>query len=171
MIVRPKQVYESFSVLAAIGGVIAIGLISGGGRDKKTTNDSLSQKVTSNPTVVLNGGHRPTPDVEAVASPAAADITLTRLAQNESGGNPLAHNKAEDARGILQIRKVMIDDVNRIIRVRRIVGLAEYTHDDAYNPVKAADMLYLFCWHYGFDTFEEIDSAWISGPDRNHIRK
>jgi hypothetical protein len=41
-------------------------------------------------------------------------ILLAALIQVESSGNPRAYNRAEDAAGVLQIRRIFVDDLNRI---------------------------------------------------------
>ena len=41
---------------------------------------------------------------------------MNAIIQVESRGNPKAHAQGEDAVGILQIRKCMVDDVNRILK-------------------------------------------------------
>jgi hypothetical protein len=41
-------------------------------------------------------------------------ILLAAIIQVESSGNPRAYNQREDAVGILQIRRILVDDLNRI---------------------------------------------------------
>lgn len=80
------------------------------------------------------------------------------ICQVESGGNPDAHNPGEDARGIAQIRAIMVKDVNRIAGT-------SYRHDDAYDPEKAREMFDIYCTHYHpHGTAEQLARAWNGGP-------
>lgn len=52
-----------------------------------------------------------------MAVPAWAEqINLAKIAQIESSGNPLAHNKKDDSRGLYQITKIALDDFNMFHR-------------------------------------------------------
>jgi len=98
-----------------------------------------------------------------VTSSTRAEPTRDQLwhavCQVESGGNPKAHAKGEDARGIAQIRAIMVKDVNRIL------GHAKYTHDDAWDPVKSREMFDVYLDHYWpGGTAEECARAWNGGP-------
>lgn len=54
----------------------------------------------------------------------------------ESRHNPFEHNISEDARGVMQIRHIMIQEINQM-------GY-DYVHSDAWNPYKAASMFIKF---------------------------
>jgi len=83
----------------------------------------------------------------------------------ESHGDRYAYNEFEDAKGIVQIRPIMVRDVNRIIKVRHIAGVKPYVHDDAYDPIKSREMFDLFQWYYCPDgTVEEQHRKWNEGP-------
>ncbi len=41
------------------------------------------------------------------------NIDMSRIAAIESSGNPRAHNKDDDSRGLYQLRKIVIDDYNQ----------------------------------------------------------
>ena len=93
-------------------------------------------------------------------------IALQILVAVESGGNPKAFNAEEQAVGILQIRPVLVADVNRI------VGEPRFSHSDAWDPGKSLRMATLYLEHYG--TRERlgreprvVDYAllWCAGPD------
>ena len=56
----------------------------------------------------------------------------------ESGMNNQAWNRPEDACGVLQIRKIMVDEVNRIS------GEERFTYADRWNALKAAQMCSTF---------------------------
>ncbi len=87
---------------------------------------------------------------------------MNAIIQVESRGNPNAHAKGEDAVGILQIRKCMVDDVNRIL-IRRGSSL-RYTYNDRWSEVKSKEMFDIFCTYYGLDTAEEMARCWNGGP-------
>lgn len=81
------------------------------------------------------------------------------ICQVESGGDPDAHNPSEDARGIAQIRAIMVEDINRI------VGENRYAHNDAYNPAKAREMFDIYNRHYHpKGDYERIARCWNGGP-------
>ena len=84
----------------------------------------------------------------------------------ESNNNPNAIGDNGKAKGILQIHKSVIDDVNRIYKTT-------YVHDDAYNVTKAVDICkkYLLYWgnHYTKKenkkpTLEVLSRIWNGGP-------
>jgi len=95
------------------------------------------------------------------------------IEQVESKGNPRAHNKDEDARGIIQIRAIYVADANRIL------GEERYVHDDAFDPAKAWEMFGVvtsyYIRHYGYpDTFEtraRIHNGGGKGPQRKSTLK
>ena len=85
----------------------------------------------------------------------------------ESGGDPLAVNKAEGAYGILQIRKIYVEDVNRIAGTT-------FTHEDAFNEEKAMKMFVIYNLHYiralerregRKATWEDVVRMHNGGPD------
>lgn len=87
---------------------------------------------------------------------------LNAIIQVESGGNPNAHAKGEDAVGILQIRKCMVDDINRILKRRDIS--ASYSYEDRWCTIKSKEMFDIFCDYYNLDTPEEMARCWNGGP-------
>ena len=80
----------------------------------------------------------------------------------ESSGNDSAYNASEDAVGCLQIRKTMVDDVNRILK-RKGSNLI-YTYKCRWNRKKSIEMFNIFCDHYNLSTAEEIARCWNGGP-------
>ena len=83
---------------------------------------------------------------------------IAAIIQVESNGNPRAHNKSEDAVGILQITPIMVAEVNRIAGTRfklsdrwdahcSLLMFAHYTNH--YTP----------CW-----TPELVARRWNGGP-------
>ena len=68
--------------------------------------------------------------------------TLERLVLVESGGDPTARNTATDAVGILQIRPMYVNEVNRI------VGKQRYTLADRYSVKKSIEMFQIIQEYY-----------------------
>ena len=87
---------------------------------------------------------------------------LSALMFVESGNNDSAHAIGEDAVGCLQIRKTMVDDVNRILK--RQGKEHRFTYDDRWLRQKSIQMFDIYCKHYGFTTAEEIARCWNGGP-------
>jgi len=92
----------------------------------------------------------------------------TAIETVESGGDPKAWKKDEDARGIIQIREIYVADANRIL------GEERFAHDDAFDPAKAWQIFEVVTSHYiqayGYaDTFEvraRIHNGGPRGPTR-----
>ena len=87
---------------------------------------------------------------------------LSALMFVESGNNDSAHAIGEDAVGVLQIRKTMVDDVNRILK--RQGKNYTFTYDDRWLRNKSIQMFDIYCKHYGLTTAEEIARCWNGGP-------
>lgn len=81
----------------------------------------------------------------------------------ESGGDPSAYNKAEDSAGIVQIRPIMIEDVNRILKLRN--DKRRFTLGDRWNVAKSQQMFDIYMSHY-CKGMSLIDKArcWNGGP-------
>ena len=58
---------------------------------------------------------------------------ISAMEQVESAGNPLAFNHKEKAAGILQIRPIMVKEINRRCGT-------SYTNKDCFDPIKATIM-------------------------------
>ena len=80
----------------------------------------------------------------------------------ESSYNDSAYNSYEDAVGCLQIRKCMVDDVNRILRRQK--SDIRFIYDDRWLRNKSIKMFDIYCKHYGLTTAEEIARCWNGGP-------
>ena len=87
---------------------------------------------------------------------------LSAIIHVESSNNDSAYHKGEDAVGCLQIRKCMVDDVNRILKRQK--SDKRYTYDDRWMRYKSIDMFEIYCKHYGLTTAEEIARCWNGGP-------
>ena len=87
---------------------------------------------------------------------------MNAIIQVESRGNPKAYAPGEDAVGILQIRKCMVDDVNRILNRQK--KELKFTYYDRWSRQKSIQMFEIYCEHYGLETAEEIARCWNGGP-------
>ncbi len=85
----------------------------------------------------------------------------------ESEGNPNAVGDNGRAVGILQIWKITIDDVNRIL------GYQAYSYDDRYSPEKSKEIFEIYVEYYGGiyrqttglePTDETYARIWNGGP-------
>ena len=80
----------------------------------------------------------------------------------ESSYNDSAYHKGEDAVGCLQIRKCMVNDVNRILRKQK--SEIRYNYDDRWVRYKSVQMFKIYCRYYNLNTAEEIARCWNGGP-------
>ena len=82
----------------------------------------------------------------------------------ESRNNPYAWNKSEDACGVLQIRPIMIKDVNRILSKKNIPKV--YTLKDRWNKTKSIEIFYIIQEYYSPNgTPERVARVWNGGPN------
>ena len=100
-------------------------------------------------------------------SKAIENIKLIKLIRaisvQESSLNPKAINKKENAVGLLQIRPIMLKEVNRISKIK-------YKDSDRFDPKKSIEMFFIIknyyhknnnlehiarCWNYGTNGHEK----------------
>ena len=90
----------------------------------------------------------------------ARDNLVDAIIYVESRNNPNACNKSEDACGVLQIRPIMIKDVNRILKRN------QYTLNDRWNKTKSIEIFNIIKEHYSPNgTPERIARVWNGGPN------
>ena len=81
----------------------------------------------------------------------------------ESAGNPNAFNKKENACGCLQIRPVMVREVNRILRKQD--SKQRFTKEDRWDCGLSKEMFYIWCIHHHLDSSSEVIARnWNGGP-------
>jgi len=80
----------------------------------------------------------------------------------ESGNDDSAYAASEDAVGCLQIRRVMVDDVNRILK--RQESSVRFTYEDRWDRKKSVEIFNIFCTYYNLDTPEDMARGWNGGP-------
>ncbi len=97
-------------------------------------------------------------------------IIITALISIESGGFTRAHNISEDAVGILQIRPIMVKEVNRLLELQGADGI--YTLADRWNAQKSRRMCTIYLrWQYDRyvtkhgrkPSLRELAMSWNSG--------
>jgi len=90
------------------------------------------------------------------------DSLVYALIHVESRGNDSAYCASEDAVGCLQIRKIMIREVNRILKSQR--NSIRYKMKDRWSRPKSIEIFNIYCAHYNLVTEEEKARCWNGGP-------
>ena len=81
----------------------------------------------------------------------------------ESSGNPHAYNKKERACGCLQIRPIMLREVNRILRKQNLNR--RFLPEDRWDCGLSKEMFYIWENYYHKDSSDEkIARCWNGGP-------
>jgi len=83
----------------------------------------------------------------------------------ESSNNDSAYCASEDAVGCLQIRRVMVRDVNRILKSQG--NESRYKMKDRWNRSKSIEIFDIYCEHYKLTTDEHKARCWNGGPKGN----
>ena len=87
---------------------------------------------------------------------------MNAIIEVESNNNDSAYRANEDAVGCLQIRKCMVDDVNRILKRKKITY--RYSYNDRWSRSKSMQMFDIYCKYYRLNTAEKIARCWNGGP-------
>lgn len=87
---------------------------------------------------------------------------LSAIISVESSNDDNAYNSNEDAVGCLQIRRTMVDDINRILR--RKSSPIRFTYQDRWDRYKSIKMFEIYCKHYRLSSYEQIARCWNGGP-------
>ena len=90
------------------------------------------------------------------------DTILSAIMFIESSYNDSAYRASEDAVGCLQIRKCMVDDVNRILKRQK--STLRFTYNSRWSRDSSIQMFEIYCNHYNLITAEEIARCWNGGP-------
>ena len=85
------------------------------------------------------------------------DSLIEAIMHVESRGDTLAHNLREDAVGCLQIRPIMVREVNRLI------GANDFTLDDRWSKARSIEMFNVIRWHTENATNEILARNWNGG--------
>lgn len=107
--------------------------------------------------IVLNVGlFLSTSSVEVVRS-IPKDNLIKAIMYVESRGNTKAHNISEDAVGCLQIRPIMLREVNRLL------GYNKYKLTDRWSKAKSIEMFNVIKEHTTNPTDEKLARNWNGG--------
>lgn len=109
-------------------------------------------------TVFPIGGRASDKSPLPTATPEQAKL-IDAIVQVESKGKADAVGDNGNAVGILQIHKILVDDVNRIL------GEDKYSYEDRYDAIKSRQMFVVYTTHYtpSWDP-EKVSRRWVSGP-------
>jgi hypothetical protein len=94
------------------------------------------------------------------------DLLLEAIIVVESNGNDSCigdKNLGRPSVGCLQIRPIMVREVNRLLRKQKIKK--KYTLNDRYSRKKSIEMFYIWRdYHHSEDSDEVIARCWNGGP-------
>jgi len=98
-----------------------------------------------------------------VEQPIPIDTLLNAVMAVESNFDTMAYNSKEDAAGCLQIRPIMVREVNRLL------GEDKYTLKDRWSKAKSIEMFNILRSHLKGATDEEIARTWNGGYNGKNI--
>jgi len=97
------------------------------------------------------------------AEPIRQDPLINALIMVESSGNDSAYNAMEDAVGCLQIRPIMVREVNRILRKQD--DPRRFKMKDRWDRDKSLEMFDIWqAFHHSNSDHEKIARNWNGGP-------
>jgi len=85
------------------------------------------------------------------------DVLIEAIIEVESGNDTLAYNSKEDAVGCLQIRPIMVREVNRLL------GKDSFKLKDRWSKAKSIQMFNILRSHLKGASDEEIARTWNGG--------
>ena len=98
-----------------------------------------------------------------VEQPIAIDTLLNAVMAVESNFDTMAYNSKEDAAGCLQIRPIMVREVNRLL------GEDKYTLKDRWSKAKSIEMFNVIRSHLKGASDEQIARTWNGGYNGKNI--
>jgi hypothetical protein len=96
-------------------------------------------------------------DKQPIEQPIPIDTLLNAVMAVESNFDTMAYNEKENAVGVLQIRPIMVREVNRLL------GENKYTLKDRWNKTKSIEMFNVIRSHTKNPTDEMIARNWNGG--------
>ena len=90
-------------------------------------------------------------------TPIIQDSLIDAIIHVESRGDSMAYNAGEDAVGVLQIRPIMMREVNRLL------GYNKYTLKDRWSKSKSIEMFNVIKAHTTNPTNERLARNWNGG--------
>ena len=120
------------------------------------------QKI-SLPTPTLSTPYIQQPQSERVIHQKDITTLVDALIMVESNGNPNAYCKKEKAVGCLQIRPIMLREVNRILRKQK--SDKRFTKEDRWDCGLSKEMFYIWVNYHHEDSSDEVIARnWNGGP-------
>jgi len=95
--------------------------------------------------------------------PIMQDPLIAAIIQVESGNDTLAYNSKEDAVGCLQIRPIMVREVNRLL------GKDSFKLKDRWSKAKSINMFNVLRSHLKGASDEQIARTWNGGYNGHNI--
>ena len=95
-------------------------------------------------------------------TPIIQDSLIDAIIHVESRGDSMAYNAKEDAVGVLQIRPIMLREVNRLL------GYNKYTLNDRWNVAKSKEMFNIVKANIKNPTNERVARCWNGGYSGNN---
>jgi len=93
------------------------------------------------------------------------DTLLNAVMAVESNFDSMAYNEKENAVGVLQIRPIMVREVNRLL------GEDKYTLKDRWSKAKSIEMFNVIRSHLKGASDEQIARTWNGGYNGKNIPK
>ena len=90
-------------------------------------------------------------------TPIIQDSLIDAIIHVESRGDSMAYNAGEDAVGVLQIRPIMMREVNRLLQENK------YTLKDRWSKSKSIEMFNVIKQHTTNPTNERLARNWNGG--------
>jgi len=90
-------------------------------------------------------------------NPEVKDFLIQAIMEVESGSDTLAYNSKEDAVGCLQIRPIMVREVNRLL------GKDSFTLKDRWSKQKSIQIFNVLRSHLKGASDEQIARTWNGG--------
>jgi len=98
-----------------------------------------------------------------IEQPIAIDTLLMAVMAVESNFDTMAYNEKENAVGVLQIRPIMVREVNRLL------GEDKYTLKDRWSKAKSIEMFNILRSHLKGASDEQIARTWNGGYNGKNI--
>jgi len=128
----------------------------------KELNPRVSPVLSLDPKPIKELKVETTPMILRAPDRDISDLIYSMI-QVESKGDPSAFAKGENAAGILQIRPIMVNEVNRLLH--KFDSDKFYTLEDRWDEDKSIEMFYVIYNYYHKDSsYEEIARCWNGGP-------
>lgn len=95
------------------------------------------------------------------------DYILSGILEVESRNGTILTGNDTTCVGVLQIRCILVDDVNRIVKKCKL-RYSKFTYNDRNNRRKSIQMYYIYQMYYNpkYD-FKRAVNIWCSGPNYN----